>query len=49
MWELGGLPVPIQGVHSYKESVVFKDPLILKMHALGLHMELDELDKEATP
>lgn len=49
MWELGGLSAPVQGVHSYKESVVFRDTLILTMHALGLHIELDELDKEATP
>ena len=46
MWELGGLSALVQGVHSYKESVVFKD---LTMHVSGLHIELDELDNEATP
>lgn len=50
MWELGDyLSLPVQGVHSYKESVVFKDPLILTLPVSGLHIELDELDDEATP
>lgn len=36
--ELGGLSVAVQGVHSYKDTVVFKDPLILTIPVSGLHL-----------
>ena len=44
-----GLFVLVQGVHLRKEAAVFRAPLILMMHVLGLHIDLDQLENEATP
>jgi hypothetical protein len=46
---LAGLFVPFQGVQPLKGAAVFKNLLILVMPILGLHIELDELEDEATP
>jgi hypothetical protein len=34
---------------SLEEAVIFEGPLILFMPVLGLHIELDLLEDEATP
>ena len=44
-----GLFAPIQGVHLRKEVIVFGSPLVLIMSILGLHIDLDRLENEATP
>ena len=41
--------VCVQGVHLSKEVVVFSCPLMLVMPVLGLHLDLDQLEDEATP
>ena len=38
MW--AGLSAPVQGVHFWKEAIIFKVPLILVMSVLELHVEL---------
>ena len=47
---LGGLSAPVQGVHLRKEAVILGALyVILVMPVSRLHMELDELEDEATP
>ena len=42
------LSAPVQGVHLWKEAVVFRGPLILVMPISGLHIDLDQLKGEAS-
>jgi hypothetical protein len=59
MWDLqaalvghgcrAGLSTADQGVHLWKEAIVFEGPLILLMPVLGSHIELDRLQDEETP
>ena len=44
-----GLFTPVQGVHLQKEAIVFEDLLLLVMSISGLHMDLGQLENEATP
>lgn len=46
---LANLSLPIQGVHVRTEEVVFGGPIVLVMHVLGLHMDLDQLENEGVP
>jgi hypothetical protein len=40
----------VQGVHLRKKAIiVFKGPLVLIMSILSLHIDLDQLENEATP
>ena len=39
----------VQGVHLQMEAVVFGDPLIPTRPVLGLHIDFDQLENEATP
>ena len=52
LWEIGAgqlvRVVCVQGVHLSKEVVVFSCPLMLVMPVLGLHIDLDQLEDEAT-
>ena len=59
MWEPSGLPLgrevlanlfaPDRGVHLQKELVIVKAPLILVMYVTWLHIDLTQLEDEATP
>lgn len=39
--------VPIEGVYLRKEAWVIKAPLILVMHGMGSHIDLDQLEKRS--
>ena len=43
------MSVPVQGVHLRMEAVVFGGPLILENFVSRLHIDLDQLENEATP
>ena len=58
VWEPRGLPFGRQAacphpfkvfVHLQKETVVFKDPKILIIPILGLHIDFDQLEDEEAP
>lgn len=41
--------VVVQGVHPQKEAIVFGGPLILIIHVSWFHIDLNQLENEATP
>ena len=43
------MSLPVQGVHLRMEAVVFGGPLILEKPVSRLHIDLDQLENEATP